>query len=396
MTTTRWLIGLAAIIGAVACGSGDVRVNRDTALTGGRGEDDEGDQTGGRTGSGGSGQSEAGTTGSPAGGESPGTSGSPGESAGAGGIEGTAGQPMVVAGQGGEAQGVAGAAGVPSGGAGGAAGAIPANAGEGGILGSAGEGPSGAGSGGQAGSPTPGGSAGAAGDSSSGGTSPTGGAGGSPATGGAGGEPGEAGCHANRDCPEGQVCAVYGVDGFYHCTSAPAAGAPLGDPCTASPNYTEYTDACEDHLCSGFSSQCTRLCIDDADCGPGDGFLCMDWGTERMCMQACAVDADCASEQVCSVLFNETVNRFDWVCSNPRGEVSTGEVPEGGNCASGGDCESGFCLTFTHDETVSYYCTGPCETADDCPAELATCGTVNMTKPDSSVQVVNACVPSTP
>ena len=399
MSSRGWIIGLITLLGAVGCGSGDIRVDQDAGATGGRGSDKQ------DAGSGGSGRSDAGTD---QGGRGlAGAAGSAGKVTGRAGSAGAAGHP---AGPGGEGGGRAeGGAGPTAAGAGGGGGALPMSGGapaEGGAPAGGGTGPSASGAGGAAGTPATGGKetggtgfggavdiGGTAGTSGSGATAGAGGTGGTAqVAAGAAGTPGDAGCHADGDCPTGEVCAAYASDGLYHCTLPSETGAALGEPCDTEPTYLSPTDECESRLCLGFSDRCTRLCIDNADCGAG--FTCVDWGNERVCMGVCTVSDDCDSGHVCSVFYNASSDAYAWACSNPRGTVATGDTPLGGTCAGDHGCETALCLTYTYDTTTTYHCTSACENAGDCPDSLPTCGTVNMGLASGGAQPVSACLPA--
>jgi Cys-rich repeat protein len=154
-------------------------------------------------------------------------------------------------------------------------------------------------------------------------------------------------------------------------------------------------DACADHICLEFNSACSRLCVDDSDCSTDASFVCAAFDLRAYCVQACATDADCAEGEVCSLVPNAGEDRYDWVCSNPRGEVLTGNTPEGGDCSTGGDCEKALCLTYTYDGVASYYCTGTCQSEADCPDSVPVCGTVNLSLLGGGQQQTNGCLPST-
>jgi hypothetical protein len=305
------------------------------------------------------------------------------------------------------AAGVA-AAGASSGGAstfGGASAGSEARGGAGGLAGEAGQGGAGfagglgADEGGEAGASaaTAGstaagatGAAGAAGQGAAGaaGTSWSGSGG---ATAGTAGGDARLACSRAADCPDDQVCGEPTADGSFYCVDPEPTGGELGAACAQS----YFTTECQDRLClTGFSDQCTRVCVDDTDCADVDGFGCADMVDARYCVQLCDADADCQGGQVCSILSNAALDRYDWLCSLPRGTVPAGDPPGGGSCegTSNDDCENAFCLTQTRDGTTSYHCTRPCVTGADCPASLPECIAVNMATPDSGTpQAMQLC-----
>jgi hypothetical protein len=310
------LISLLALLGAVACGSGD---NRESVTYG------EAGKGGGSTSTGGA---EQGGT-DQAGGTQEGGS--------ANAATGPA----------------AGAAGLPEG-----------------TAGTAGSGA--AGTPGQAGSPPTPAAAGAAG-------MPEGSA-------GAGGAPAEPPCETSADCSDGQVCAEYRVDGNFYCTEPLESGAAIGEEC----DTNLVSDECTDRLCLSFNGRCSELCTQNSDCDADSGFVCIDFGIAGFCVSGCTTTGDCAEGEVCRIATNVDNTAYHWACGVPGGSIEAGQAPEGGDCDDENDCANGLCLSATDGDTVSYFCTEPCETADDCPSNLGTCGEVTLALADTSAM---ACTP---
>ena len=106
----------------------------------------------------------------------------------------------------------------------------------------------------------------------------------------------------------------------------------LGSACDEN---TVCDDLCALNLPDGM---CTSVCT-VFECPSGS--TCTDLGGSELCMPDCVVPADCRDGYVC----------LGSVCRPPAG---AGTV-----CTAGTDCASGECQLG--------YCTGPCETHEDCP-----------------------------
>ncbi len=223
---------------------------------------------------------------------------------------------------------------------------------------------------------TTGGSGGLAGKAGGG----AGGVAGRAPTAGTAGVPG--GCRRNGDCSSGQVCGERRADGQFYCTSAATGGETLGAVCTGGLTTTE----CVDRVCLvGVSSRCSRLCVDDQDCAGASGYVCIEIGAARFCVQRCQVPTDCTEDQACTLGANPGADRWDFVC-----ELSHGPIAAGGDCTLVNRCASGLCLYGANGLDT---CSSPCTTSADCPAALPMCGAVNVESPSSHTgQPVSACV----
>jgi hypothetical protein len=156
-------------------------------------------------------------------------------------------------------------------------------------------------------------------------------------TAGTAGSPSDLPCARNGDCSGGQVCGERRTDGRFYCTAPATGGGTLGAPCTTGPTTTE----CHDRVCLvGVSPQCSRPCVDDADCADVTGFVCNNVGAAlRFCMQACQAPADCQTGLDCALSPNVAADRWDFVCQLPYGPVASG-----GDCTLANNCSSGLCL----------------------------------------------------
>ncbi|MBI5607588.1 MAG: hypothetical protein HY902_01760 [Deltaproteobacteria bacterium] len=84
-------------------------------------------------------------------------------------------------------------------------------------------------------------------------------------------------------------------------------------------------------------------------------------------MKDCTFNADCIAAERCEC--SETAGCF---CkTGPRGTGKAGVDP----CKDGQDCETSLCVEGPAYQT-SYYCSGPCTTADDCGPKLPLCANI--------------------
>lgn len=118
----------------------------------------------------------------------------------------------------------------------------------------------------------------------------------------------------------------------------PVFEVPLGQRCNEEMGDLLPGDPCADGFCASAEGlnhdddtaprYCTALC--DFDC-PGNGF-CVGLEAEGRCLPRCVQNADCPSEQICSVVAPEL---------RPPGYPSLAVCVS--RCASDADCRSGSC-----------------------------------------------------
>ena len=199
-------------------------------------------------------------------------------------------------------------------------------------------------------------------------------------------------CTRSADCEDDErVCGLLSTadDEGLKCNFPIEGGVALGEPCDGrfSPN-----DRCRDRVClRNITDACSTPCVTDSDCAEGDGMICTDIALAsqiRLCAKSCSHDTDCDPAQLCGLNSNITDDMTQFICRTPLGEIATG-----GSCAGQNDCDHGICVIFNVTEEVTERrCTAPCETDDDCPTELPTCGTATLNSPDSSTpQALRVC-----
>lgn len=202
-------------------------------------------------------------------------------------------------------------------------------------------------------------------------------------------------CATNDVCAaDGRVCGDvrFGVDPLTaYCALPSVDGAAFGESCAGS---TALNEQCEDLLC--LHDRCTRMCVDDADCaGAASGYGCSDvtftgGGLLRMCVDVCARDGDCTDPtHLCRISVDNTDDELEWICRAP-----TQMAPPGTACPITNSCDHGVCIR-TRDAmgtVVDSYCSLPCETAADCPAELPVCEDATFSRPASGdPQTLRVC-----
>ncbi len=199
-------------------------------------------------------------------------------------------------------------------------------------------------------------------------------------------------CQSNEQCSEGgRVCGLIDFEDpvALHCAFPQEDGGALGASCEGrlSPN-----DQCLDRLClRGITDECTRACVDGADCqgGPG-GYICTEFGfqggTLRMCADGCSRDGDCGREaQNCGLIRNVGDDRFEFICRSPLGVD-----PPGTDCSGQIGCDHGLCLIRGGART----CTLPCEQDADCPSAMPECGDATIARPRTGEsQTLRVCTP---
>lgn len=155
----------------------------------------------------------------------------------------------------------------------------------------------------------------------------------------------------------------------------PGAGA-TGAACTSGPG-------CESGFCLvDLTDTCTIGCgTSDALCPSSD--VCTEFSGLGLCSPSCGATADCTAGHSCILNTNVGQNRYDTLCLVPDPAAD----PMGASCAGVINCESGLCLTGPE------LCTGPCNTAADCPASLPVCGLGTITRPNGvGTQSMSICV----
>lgn len=84
-------------------------------------------------------------------------------------------------------------------------------------------------------------------------------------------------------------------------------------------------------------------------------------------MKECTFNADCIASERCEC--SETAGCFCKI--GPRGSGKSGVDP----CKDGQDCETSLCMEGPTYQT-SYFCSGPCATAQDCGPMLPICANI--------------------
>lgn len=215
-----------------------------------------------------------------------------------------------------------------------------------------------------------------------GGSGGSGGQGGSGAQGGGG----QSGCDDHDDCPGSEVCVYDTGECRAPCFDDSQCGA--GEVCnecvtSSCPTCEDCRGACEpaqtagcdDHadcpggLCVFETSQCAPLCFDEGQCDAG--LQCDTCGTSSCpacddCLAVClpAATEPCDDHADCpGGLCVFSTGECAAACGGPGGCSAAGEVCDGCATASCPDCDDclGACVPGN----------GQCDTADDCPAEMA-------------------------
>lgn len=154
-----------------------------------------------------------------------------------------------------------------------------------------------------------------------------------------------------------------------------SASGGLGDSC-------QRNSECRSNIClTGMSDDCSVICTNDSQCGPGQVCTSFREGTSQIgyCMHSCVNNNDCSSlnftengalvDHVCNINVNQRQGKVDQLCfrrSNTGGEL-------GANCesAAGGQpdsslCQGNMCLTNTLYSNTSCTSDAQCPSGDVC------------------------------
>ncbi len=204
-----------------------------------------------------------------------------------------------------------------------------------------------------------------------------------------------AACDSHDDCPQGEVCNVLYVLGEYggRCTTAPVAGAGVGEACNSDPNSGPL-QRCRGPFCFGYG--CVELCSDDDNCATDtcDGGSCTKngatcttnadcsaWGcgpltpysntpyTDDFCSpRSCNTIGDCRDPDFfCRPFWNgaDTVEEVEFAPACRARPTDGTYASYGEPCGSEGDgTELPPCVWASG--CIDNYCSGPCQSDADC------------------------------
>ena len=210
-----------------------------------------------------------------------------------------------------------------------------------------------------------------------------------------------AGCRANADCEDGQVCNMSlnkceaagclstGCQAIVEecddsldvprCVPTGECDADAANPDAQCALYANFLDDGNEYLCDTSAGKCTikPACMSDGDCDSNAGEICVEREEARnICREGCREDANCGSDEFCDVegsfnedgqtltcvqgcLLNEDCND---ILEDPDGSYACIDLKCVPNCQNLDDCEVGL------------ICTGqpricrPCQNDNQCPA----------------------------
>ncbi|XXU40415.1 hypothetical protein WME93_17605 [Sorangium sp. So ce1000] len=129
---------------------------------------------------------------------------------------------------------------------------------------------------------------------------------------------------------------------------------------------------CLEEISSGFpSGYCTSACRDDTDCLGGGVCVRVDAESDlAICIAGCETAADCRDGYECSPAGMCLPNcTSDAQCTEVGSchEASGGcYLPDGSACTDSAECGGYLCITEVPDGWPGGYCSGACETDDEC------------------------------
>lgn len=103
-----------------------------------------------------------------------------------------------------------------------------------------------------------------------------------------------------------------------------------------------------------FGEECTQ----DADC---ESTECATYGS--VCTKNCTYDKECGGGYVCRARDGKPGD----ACAKPTGNAV------GQTCQTASECQNGYCLKPVGQADSLGFCSGHCETSDDCPANYKIC-----------------------
>ena len=181
-------------------------------------------------------------------------------------------------------------------------------------------------------------------------------------------------CSSSDACTDGvRVCGELrqtgqGIEAF--CKFPNTGQSLLGADCSTG-------NECYDGICLSTIDECSVACDEDTDCSLAQNQICSTFlftqsSSIDLCVRGCTDNGSCTTGDVCTINDDETNNDIDQICTEPVGPGLLGD-----ECTSGGDCDTGLCLTTVLYNGTTCSADSECDVANGescrCPIDQPNC-----------------------
>lgn len=167
-------------------------------------------------------------------------------------------------------------------------------------------------------------------------------------------------CAATYDCQSPLFCQPTSGSGGVcaeHCNPN-SDSCPAGFECVAYQGSTTEGVCLEAQSGGGGNKSLGQSCTSSTECASD---LCVQTGSQSVCMQMCSSDNDCGQSQTCSMFPGYG---YGACIDGGGGSNGTGDKELGDDCGSPDECASGLCAG----DGLAYICVQPCSGPGSCPS----------------------------